>query len=211
MKMTCSQCYKTVELPKDGKMPPWCPSCGVDLKSCPLQTPSSEATAELSPEDEEELKERFGKHNVAVGILLFIWGAVVLAAPPESGGDKVLRSQERLNNVVDLVQVVTLLNGLALFASGVALRRGWVWGQPLAVFCGIVLVIAGFIFLAAYHYLGGAKTLEESVARMSFVRYNLDMLIGLVDGLGVIWFVTTRLPRSQRAGGVNPPVEVPGG
>ncbi len=197
MEMICSQCCKTVELLKGGKMPPWCPSCGVDLKSCPLQAASSEATAELSPEDEQELKERFGKHNVAVGILLFIWGAVVSAAPPESGGDKVLRSQERLNNVIDLVQVVTLLNGIALFASGVALRRGWPWGQPLAVLCGIVLVIAGFIFLAAYQYLGGAKTLEESVARMSFVRYNLDMLIGLVDGLGVIWFVTTRLPRSR--------------
>ena len=133
-------------------------------------------------------------HNVAVGILLFVWGAIVSAGPPQSGGDKVLRAQERLGAVIDAVQVATLINGIALVASGVALRRSWRWGYPLAVVCGIVSVVAGFIFLAGFQNLAGGPTLEHGVARLSFVRYNLDMLVGLVDGLGLLWFVSTRLP-----------------
>jgi hypothetical protein len=150
--------------------------------------------------DEEEWKERFSVHNLAVGILLFVWGLVVSAAPPQSGGEKVLRAQERINDLIDAVQKVTLVSGAALFASGVALRRGWSWGFPLAILCGIVQVVAGFIFLAAYQNFNAGPFIEHGVAKVLFVRYNLDMLIGLVDGLGLIWFITTRRPRSQTAG-----------
>lgn len=196
MKTTCSLCGKTFELSQDGKLPPWCPGCGVELKSCPLPIALSDDSEEPSREDARELKDRFGMHNLAVGILLFVWGMVVSAGPPQSGGDKVLRSQERLNSVIDAVQWVTLLNGFALAASGVALRRGWRWGYPLAVLCGIVLVAAGFTFLAGFQHLEGGPTLEHGVARLSFVRYNFDMLIGLVDGLGLLWLLSTRLSRS---------------
>jgi hypothetical protein len=199
MNAICSQCGKPVELSPGGKLPPWCRSCGVDLKTCPLQIASAEATAGLSPQDEEDLKDRFGMHNLAMGVLLFVWGTVVTTGPPQSGGDKVLRSHEQLGNVIDAVQVVTLINGVALVASGMALRRGWRWGCPLAVVCGIVLIVAGFIFLAGFQHLAGGPFIEHGVARLSFVRYNLDMLIGLVDGLGLLWFVATRLPRSGTA------------
>jgi hypothetical protein len=195
MKPTCNQCGKPIELSAGGGLPPWCPGCGVDLKTCPLQIAPSADTAERSPEDERDWKDRFGMHNMAVGILLFVWGTVVSAGPPQSGGDKVLRSHERLNALIHAVQVGTLLNGIALVASGVALRRGWRWGYPLAVLCGIVLVVAGFIFLAGFQHLDGEPYLEHGVARLSFVRYNLDTLIGLVDGFGLLWFVSTRLPR----------------
>jgi hypothetical protein len=167
----------------------------VDLKTCPLQIPTADAPG-LSPQDERDWKERFGKHNLAVGILLFVWGAVVSASPPQSGGDKVLRAQKQLSAVIDAVQVAILLNGIALAASGVALRRGWRWGYPLAVLCGFVSVVAGFTFLAGFQHLEGGPYLEHGVARLSFVRYNLNLLIGLVDGLGLLWFLTTRLPRS---------------
>lgn len=195
MKTICSLCSQTIELSPDGKLPPWCRACGVDLKSGSPPIALADDAAAPSPEDERAWKDRFGKHNVAIGILLFGWGAVISAGPPQSGGDKILRSQERLGAVIDAVQVATLINGVALVASGVALRRGWRWGYPLAVVCGIVLVVAGFVFLTGFQHLDGGPTLEHGVARVSFVRSNLDMLIGLVDGLGLLWFVSTRLPR----------------
>jgi hypothetical protein len=155
------------------------------------------ATLVPVPADEPDWNDRFGKHNLALGILFFVWGTVALAAPPQSGGDKVLRSHERLGVMMSAVQVATLLNGIALFASGVALRRRWWWGYPLAVLCGIVSVVAGFIFLAGFQYLAAGPYLEDGVARLNFARYNLDMLIALVDGLGLLWFLSTRLPRSR--------------
>jgi hypothetical protein len=196
VKTICSLCSKPIES-SDGKLPPWCRACGADLKSCPPHVASSDAAPGLSPEDEGEWKERFSVHNLAVGILLFVWGLVVSAGPPQSGGDKVLRAQERLCSLIDVVQVVTLVNGAALVASGVALRRGWRWGYPLAILCGIVLVMAGFTFLAGYQHLDTGPFLEHGVARLTFVRSNLDMLIGLVDGMGLLWFVSTRFPRSR--------------
>ncbi|SRR5579871_4064888 len=199
MKTTCSLCCKEIKLMPDGKLPPWCAGCGADLKDCLLTLASSDAATNETV-DEHEWKDRFGLHNLAVGILLFVWGMIVSAGPPQSGGDKVLRSNERLNNVIDAVQWATLLNGAALFASGMALRRRWRWGHPLAVVCGIVSVIAGFIFLAGFRSLGGGPTLEHGVAQLSFVRYNLDMLIGLVDGLGLLWFLSTRVPRGGQIG-----------
>jgi hypothetical protein len=91
MKAICNLCGKSIELSQDGRPPPWCPGCGADLKSSPLQIASSEVTAGPAPADEPDLKERFGKQTLAVGILLFLWGAAISAAPPQSGGDKVLR------------------------------------------------------------------------------------------------------------------------
>ena len=102
-------------------------------------------------------KERFGKHTWRLHPA-FRLGAFVSAGPPQNGGDKVLRSYERLNAVIDAVQLATLFNGAALVASGIALRRGWRWGYPLAVVCGIVLVVAGFIFLAGFHHLQRDRT-----------------------------------------------------
>jgi hypothetical protein len=172
----------------------------VDLKKLPVKIVLPDAAEGPSPEEKRDWKDRFGMHNLAVGILLFVWGTVVSAGPPQSGGDKVLRSHKRLNALLDVVQVVTLVNGIALFASGVALRRRWAWGYPLAVLCGIVLVVAGVTFLVGFQYLGGGKTIEQAVARLSFVRYNFDMLIGLVDGLGLLWFLSTRVRRSGAGG-----------
>jgi|SRR5579884_586077 len=196
MKATCNLCGTTIELSQDGKAPPRCPGCEVDLKKLPLKIVLPDAAEGSSPEDKQEWKDRFGLHNLAVGILLFVWGTFVSAGPPQSGGDKVLRAHKRLNALFEVVQMVTLVNGIALFASGVALRRRWAWGYPLAVLCGIVMVVAGITFLAGFQYLGGGKTLEQAVARLSFVRYNFDMLIGLVDGLGLLWFLSTRARRS---------------
>jgi hypothetical protein len=118
----------------------------------------------------------------------------VTAGPPQSGGDKVLASHSRLNAVIDVIQVVMLVNGVALVVSGAALRQGRRWGYRLAVVCALVSVAAGFIFFAGFQHLAGGPYLEHGVARLSFVRYNLDLLIGLVDGLGLLWFISTRVP-----------------
>jgi hypothetical protein len=197
MTAICSLCSKAIEPSSGGKLPPWCRGCGADLKSCPPHVAAPDAAAEPSARDEEEWKERFSFHNLVVGILLFVWGLVVSAGPPQSGGEKVLRAQEKFNDLIDAVQKVTLVSGAALVASGVALRRGWRWGFPLALVCGIVQVVAGFIFLAAYQNFNAGPFIEHGVAKVLFVRTNLDMLIGLVDGLGLIWFVSTRRPRSR--------------
>src|SRR5690242_17212633 len=100
MKTICSLCGKPIALSQDGKLPPWCPSCGVELENGSLPIASPDVTLAPSPEDEGDWKERFGMHNLVVGILLFVWGAFISAAPPQSGGDKVLRSYERLNDLI---------------------------------------------------------------------------------------------------------------
>jgi hypothetical protein len=171
----------------------------VDLKSCPPQVASlppafsADHCAGQASAADHEWRERFGKHNVAIGVLLFIWGAIVSAGPPQSGGDKVLASHSRLNAVVNVLQLVTLINAAGLVASGVALRRGSRWGYPLAICCAIVMVCAGGVFFAGLQHLGAGLTLEYGVARISYIRNNFDMLIGLVDGAGLLWFLTTRL------------------
>ena len=120
-----------VETP--ARLPPWCGRCGADLRGAAIiagtgigapDHASSEVTR--GPSD-EELRDRFGWHNVVVGVLLTVWGIVHPAGPPQSGGDKVLASHTRLNTVLAVVQVVALVNGVALALSGVALRRGWWW------------------------------------------------------------------------------------
>jgi len=177
-------------------LPPWCNGCGVDLKSCPPRQGRPPDAGAGEP-NEAEWRERFGIHNIGVGLLLFVWGALVTAGPPQSGGDKVLASHKQLNAVVSTVQVVMLLNGVVLVVSGVGLHRGRRWGYPLAVACAIVSVVAGGVFFAGFQHLaGGPPSLEHGVARMSFVRYNLDMLIGLVDGLGLLWFLSKSYPAS---------------
>ena len=59
------------------------------------------------------------------------------------------------------------------------------------------MVLAGGVFFAGFQHLAGGPYLEHGVARMTFVRTNLDMLVGLVDGLGLLWFVSTRRCRSR--------------
>jgi len=177
-------------------LPPWCSACGVDLKSCPPQhgrTPDAGAGAAYKG----EWRERFGIHNIVIGLLLFAWGTIITAGPPQSGGDKVLASHKQLNAIVSTVQVVMLVNGVALVISGVGLRRGWRWSYPLAVACAIVSVVAGGVFFAGFQHLAVGPSLEHGVARLSFVRYNFDMMIGLVDGLGLLWFLSTRYTASS--------------
>jgi hypothetical protein len=61
------------------------------------------------------------------------------------------------------------------------------------VLCGVVQVVAGFVFLAGFQHLAGGPYIEHGVARLSFVRYNFDMLFGMVDGMGLLWFISTRV------------------
>jgi hypothetical protein len=152
--------------------------------------PTRVAVAEPS---DEEWRDRFGLHNLVMGLLLAAWGVLQSAGPPVSGGDKVLASHTQLKAVLDVVQVVSLVNGFALFLSGVALRRGWRWGYPLAILCGMLMVLVGGVFFAGYRDLSGGPYIEHGVALLTFVRQNLDMLIGAVDGLGLLWFVSRRV------------------
>ena len=191
MSLLCAHCGGPVPTPEAGRLAPWCSACGVDFRACPPQAshaPDS-AAAEAAA---REWRDRFGLHNVGVGVLFFVWGTITTLGPAQSGGDKVLAAQHQLNAIVNAVQVVTLVNGAALVLSGVALRRGWRGGYPLAVGCALVLVVAGGVFLAGFRHLGGGPSMEHEVARLSFIRTNFDLIIGLVDGLGLLWFLSTR-------------------
>jgi hypothetical protein len=195
MNLMCIQCASPIVPCARGMLPPWCGVCGVDLKSCPPQqghTPDAGAGAAT----EGEWRERFGSHNIGIGLLLFAWATIITLGPPQSGGDKVLASHKQLNAIVSTVQIVTLVNGVALVVSGVGLRRRWRWGYPLAVACAIVSVVAGGVFFGGFQHLDLGPTLEHGVARLSFVRYHLNLLIGLVDGLGLLWFLSKRYPPS---------------
>ncbi len=202
MSLICAHCGNAVPTPEAGRRAPWCSACGVDFQACPPQ-PSAEPDGAATEAAARAWRDRFGLHNLGVGVLLFVWGTIATAGSPQSGGDKVLAAHHRLNATVNAVQIVTLVNGAALVLSGVALRRGWRWGYPLAVGCGLVLVMAGGVFLAAFRHLGGGPTMEHEVARLSFIRTNCDLLIGLVDGLGLLWFLSTRVagarPESTKA------------
>ncbi len=193
MHVCCEECGGAVAVESPRRLPPWCPACGADLRGVAVPEPA--AAESLS---EQDWRDRFGLHNVLIGILLAVWAAVQTARPPDSGGGKVLAAHTDLNALLGAVQLVTLVNGVLLVVSGVAIRCGWRSGYPLAVVCALVQVAAGGIFFAGYREMSGGRFLEHGVALYLFVLYNLDMLIGLVDGLGLLWFLTARVGAPTR-------------
>lgn len=130
--------------------------------------------------------ERFSKHNLVVGLLLAFWGigaSLFLGAGGGSGIDSI-------DSTADFLQHMMVLSGVALFVSGLGIREGEKWGYQLAQVCAGFQILAGLFFLVTWQRLRGASVeVEESVAVLSFVQVNLDLLIGLVDGAGLSLFL----------------------
>lgn len=180
----------------------------VQPSDCSDQTPtaadawSNSYLAARQDDDVVGRDERFTRHNLLVGAGLGIWGFVMATGMAGSPDQEILDSHPSLMSIIDMLQVFTFLNGIALFVSGLGLRRRQSWGYRLAAASAVVSILGGIAFLAVWMILiqssrGGE--IVQAVAAMTFVRTNIDLLIGLVDGGALIAFLARNRPRSTAA------------
>ena len=206
MQAICGQCASVIAADPDGRLPPWCPKCGADLKPGTntvqgthvvlnnddgRRTPGSApfSNSGQSPQDAENLDDRFGLHNLIVGLLLAA-GAFVLGFLLEGNAStNRLKISNSLAQFLTILQLVTVGNGLALFASGIGIRQRQTWGYPLAVASAAVLVLAGLAFFTVFYLLTKIDGLEHSAALFSFIWTNIDFVAGFADGGGLLYFL----------------------
>jgi hypothetical protein len=150
------------------------------------------------------LSERFSKHNFAVGMVLFVWGMVTTAIPPDAPVGKSLARHPRLETLMSTAQIALIGSAALLVLSGYGVRQKELWGYQLAAGCGIVFIIGGLVFFVAFRYLGspenvppGIDGLHHAVARMYWVRNNFDFIIGFVDGCFLLVFLYMQYQRDQ--------------
>lgn len=91
--------------------------------------------------------------------------------------------------MLDVLQLVTVANGIALFVSGIGIRQRQTWGYQLAVVSASIFVLAGLVYFAAFYSLTRIDGLEHSVALFTFIWTNLDFVAGFVDGGGLLYFL----------------------
>lgn len=145
------------------------------------------------------LHERFSSHNYYVGLLLAAWGLLITATGQPESVAKSLAQHDTLNSLMNIAQIVTIGAGAALVVSGMGVAQKEIWGYYLAAGCGVCFIVCGLIFFAAFRYLGTFPGLENSVARMYFVRSNFDLIISFVDGGGLLVFLYYHYQRNQAA------------
>lgn len=139
--------------------------------------------------------DRFSKHNLRVGLLLAFWGVGAGMFMNIGGGS----GHESIDSTADFLQMLMVVSGIALFVSGLGIREGAKWGYQLAHACAGFQVLCGLFFIATWQQLRAASVeVEEAVAVSIFVRVNLDLLIGLVDGAGLAMFLYS-LRATQRS------------
>tara|TARA_R110002072_G_scaffold303123_1_gene494661 strand:- start:69064 stop:69873 length:810 start_codon:yes stop_codon:yes gene_type:complete len=138
--------------------------------------------------------ERFSKHNLLAGLLLAFWGVGASLFLGAGGGS----GHESIDSTADFLQMMIVISGIALFISGLGIREGEKWGYQLAQVCAGFQILCGLFFIVTWQQLRAASvTVEEAVAVTTFVRVNLDLLIGLVDGAGLALFLL-RLHSKER-------------
>jgi hypothetical protein len=183
VKMVCGRCG--ADMAESG---PWCRKCGADAKDAVATLAGSQAEADAKAD--KEWDDRFGGHNLLVGLLLAVWGAMQQLRPAAKGGPlEYLESLTTLNNATEIAEIATALGGAALAASGAAIKAGKPWGYKLAVACAVVNLLAGLVFFSGYASLLNAKNLVQSVAIMAFVQQHFEMLLGTIDGAGLLYFL----------------------
>lgn len=130
--------------------------------------------------------DRFSKHNLGVGLLLAFWGVGAGLFLGAGGGS----GHESIDSTADFLQMLMVVSGIALFVSGLGIREGEKWGFQLAHACAAFQMLTGLFFIVTWQQLRAASVeVEEAVAVSTFVRVNLDLLIGLVDGAGLAIFL----------------------
>jgi len=150
------------------------------------------------------LRERFSRHNLGVGLLLAVWGLLIGLKGQPTNLDKLLRTQPALAAVLTVLQWVTLANGGLLVFSGLGVRAQRPWGVFLAATSAVLSVVIGGVFFAVFSHLGTFEGLENSSARVTFVTANLNLLLGVVDGLGLLVFLNRYRPPAAPPGGPPP-------
>ena len=138
-----------------------------------------------------EFREKFARHNILVGLLLGIWSICVLTMQDTTTADmKVLDAEVQLNSMLSVLQVVTFLTGSLLLISGIGIARQESWGYLFAGICAVAAIIGGLVFLGGLiHLRNQADSVESAVAIVTYVRNNIDLLIGLVDGGALLVFL----------------------
>ena len=151
------------------------------LSDAALPTSTSTTTTHAIDSDD-----RFSKHNLRVGLLLAFWGVGAGLFLNAGGGS----GHESIDSTADFLQMMMVCSGIALFVSGLGIRAGEKWGYHLAHACAGFQILCGLFFIVTWQQLRAASVeVEEAVAVSTFVRVNLDLLIGLVDGAGLALFL----------------------
>jgi hypothetical protein len=206
MPASCGQCACVIVADSGGRLPPWCPKCGADLKPGTTVARGTQAARNLddggrnpeaasvstvgqSSEDADQLGDRFGLHNLIVGLLLAAVAFVLGFLLEGNASTNRLKISNSLAQFLTILQLVTVGNGLALFASGIGIRQRQTWGYPLAVVSAAVLVLAGAAFFGVFYLLSRIDGLEHSVALFPFIWTNIDFVAGFVDGGGLLYFL----------------------
>ena len=130
-------------------------------------------------------------HNMLMGMLLAVWGGLIatLAHDGTTAADRLIAQQKSLNQTINMLQVVTMVTGVALFVSGIGIRAGKPWGYGLAFVCAVVALAGGGLFFFGVSQLGRGPGMEAGVAQITFLRTNLDLVIGFVDGLFLLFLL----------------------
>jgi hypothetical protein len=124
-----------------------------------------------------------------VGLLLAAWGLFIGLRGQPTTLDKLLSAEPALATLLTVLQWVTLANGGILFLSGLGVRAQRPWGVFLAATSAVLSILAGGVFFGVFWHLGTFPGLENSVARVTFATTNLNLLVGLVDGFGLLVFL----------------------
>jgi hypothetical protein len=202
VELACTRCSHFISVQPGLRIPPWCPKCGADLKDCLVAEPKSEAStaSDVEPQAKlaENLRERFTRHNFAVGVLLAGWGLLIGVNGQPTDLEKLLHGHPILAIIVAAIQWLTLATGGLLWYSGHGVRARQAWGESLAKVSAIGSILIGIVFLGVFWYMGRFEGLENSAARVNYTTSNLNLLVGLVDGVGLLVFLHRyRTPAAQ--------------
>jgi len=156
------------------------------LRSAGLSNSESPTATSATSDHAIDKDDRFSKHNLRVGLLLAFWG-VGAGLFMKVGGRS---GHESIDSTADFLQWMMVFSGIALFVSGLGIRAGEKWGYQLAHACAGLQILCGLFFIVTWQQLRAASVeVEEAVAVSTFVRVNLDLLVGLVDGAGLALFL----------------------
>lgn len=141
---------------------------------------------------EKERRERFSAQNILVGLGLAAWGffmSGVVSGGAKDPTDKILAAHPELMTYLNWLQMLTCFNGIVLCASGFGVRDRKPWGYITAGVCAVFLIAVGLFFFVVFNKVGSGKELEDGVAKVRIIRENFDMLIGLVEGVFLLFFL----------------------
>lgn len=139
---------------------------------------------------EKEWDDRFSAHNLMVGLGLAAYG--LLRESINKLPEHLQRELDQHAFVLDIMEVLGVMGiagGIALFISGLAIKSRRNWGWKLAYSCAGLQILSGLGFFVAFLELGNTETLEGASMRVHWMAQNIDFLIGFVDGGGLLYFL----------------------